>query len=141
PVQAADPAFTDQGPSWTQATRDDFYSRDQGSRMIPLAWLQALKQPNGQPFLEGSLARYGYLPNPARSNGLPAGFTASGAAGLQIVGMTCSACHTRQITANDQAYRIDGGPAVVDFQSLLSDLDTAAGQVLGTGAAFRRFAS
>jgi mono/diheme cytochrome c family protein len=140
-VQAADPVFTDQGPSWTQATRDDFYSRDQGSRMIPLAWLQALKQPNDQPFLEGSLARYGYLPNPASSNGLPVGFTASGAAGLQIVGMSCSACHTRQITANDQTYRIDGGPAIVDFQSLLSDLDTAVGQVLASDAAFGSFAS
>ena len=139
-VRAADPIFTDQGPSWTQATRDDFYTRDQGSRMIPLAWLQALKQSNGQPFLEGSLARYGYLPNPASSNGLPVGFTASGAAGLQIVGMTCSACHTRQITANGQAYRIDGGPAIVDFQSFLSDLDSAVGQVLASDAAFNGFA-
>ena len=140
-VQAADPIFTDQGPSWTQVTRDDFYTRDQGSRMIPLAWLQALKQPNGQPFLEGSLARYGYLPNPASSNGLPVGFTASGAAGLQIVGMTCSACHTRQITANGQAYRIDGGPAIVDFQSFLSDLAAAVGQVLANDATFNSFAS
>lgn len=31
-AQAADPIFTDQGPSWTQTTRDDFYTRDQGSR-------------------------------------------------------------------------------------------------------------
>jgi hypothetical protein len=140
-VQAADPVFTDQGSSWTQVTRDDFYTLDEGSRLIPLSWLQALKQPNGQPFLEGSLARYGYLPNPASSNGLPVGFTASGAASLQIVGMTCSACHTRQITANGHAYRIDGGPAIVDFQSFLSDLDSAVGQVLASDAAFNSFAS
>jgi hypothetical protein len=103
-VQAADPApvFTNQGPNWTQATRDDFYSRDQGSRMIPMAWLKNLKQSNGQPFLADNLARYGYLPNPANHNGLPVGFTASGARGIEIVGMTCSACHTRQITANGQ---------------------------------------
>lgn len=74
---AADPApiFANQGPNWTPATRADFYSRDQGSRMISLAWLQALKQSNGQPFLADNLARYGYLPNPANSNGLPVGFT------------------------------------------------------------------
>src|ERR1700742_2907327 len=65
PVALADPILTDQGPNWTQVTREDFYSRDQGSRMIPLAWLQNLKQANGQPFLDGSLARYGYLPHPA----------------------------------------------------------------------------
>src|ERR1700687_3270708 len=88
--------FADQGTQWTEALRADFYSRDQGSRMIPLAWLQALKQPNGQPFLTDSLARYGYLPNPANSNStrLPIGFAASGPTGSQTVGMTCSACHT-----------------------------------------------
>jgi hypothetical protein len=134
------PIFADQGSAWTSVTRDDFYSRDQGSRMIPLGWLQALKQPNGQPFLADSLARYGYLPNPANSNGLPVGFTASGPAWSQIAGMTCSACHTRQITAEGKTYRIDGGPAIVDFQSLLTDLDTAVGQILATDEAFKVFA-
>jgi hypothetical protein len=109
--------------------------------MIPLAWLQALKQSNGQPFLADNLVRYGYLPNPANSNGLPVGFTASGPSGAQIAGMTCSACHTRQITAQGKTYRIDGGPAIVDFQSFLSDLDTAVGQVLASDAAFNPFAS
>jgi mono/diheme cytochrome c family protein len=140
---SADPApiFVDQGSAWTTVTRDDFYSRDQGSRMIPLGWLQALKQPNGQPFLADSLARYGYLPNPANSNGLPVGFTATGAAWSQIAGMTCSACHTRQITAEGKTYRIDGGPAIVDFQSFLTDLDTAVGQILADDAAFKLFAA
>jgi cytochrome c553 len=135
------PVFTDQGPHWTQVTRDDFYGRDQGSRMIPLAWLQNLKQSNGQPFLADNLARYGYLPNPANNTGLPVGFTASGASGVQIVGMTCSACHTRQITANGAAYRIDGGPAIVDFGSFLTDLDTSVGQVLASDAIFNPFAA
>jgi mono/diheme cytochrome c family protein len=142
-ARAADPVYTDQGGNWTQAARDDFYTRDQGSRMIPLAWLQNLKQANGQPFLDGSLARYGYLPNPGPANpsGLPVGFTASGASGVQIVGMTCSACHTRQITVAGQNYRMDGGPAIVDFQGFLADLDTAVGQVLASDAAFNPFAA
>jgi hypothetical protein len=141
PEASAQPAaeFVNQGSNWTVATRTDFYSRDQGSRMIPLAWLRALKQPNGQPFLADSLARYGYLPN-ANSDGLPVGFTASGPAASRTVGMTCAACHTRQITAEGKAYRIDGGPAIVDFQSLLADLDTAVGQALGSDT-FNSFAS
>ena len=140
---AADPPpiFADQGPDWTQTARTDFYSRDQGARMIPLSWLQALKQPNSQPFLGNSLGRYGYLPNPANSNGLPIGFTASGPAGAQVAGMTCAACHTRQISAEGKAYRIDGGPAIVDFQSFLADLDTAVGRVLASDAAFEPFAA
>ncbi len=134
------PVFMDQGPNWTAETRADFYSRDQGSRMMPLAWLQALKQLDGQPFLADNLARYGYLANPANHNGLPVGFTTSGATGVEIVGMTCSACHTRQITAEGKTYRIDGGPAIVDFQSFLADLDASAGQALASDAAFNQFA-
>jgi hypothetical protein len=142
-VRAADPApvFTDQGANWSQANREDFYSKDQGSRMIPLAWLRNLQQSNGQPFLADNLARYGYLANPANHNGLPVGFTDSGASGIEVVGMTCAACHVRQITANGQTYRIDGGPAIVDFQSLLTDLDTSVGKVLASDAAFNGFAA
>ena len=55
--------------------------------MIPYNWLAALKQPNGQPFLADNLARYGYLTNPANTNGLPVGFTVTGPAGAQIAGM------------------------------------------------------
>ena len=135
------PEFVNQGPNWTAATRADFYSRDQGSRMIPLAWLRALKQPNGQPFLTDSLGRYGYLPNPANSDQLPVGFTASGPTGSRTVGMTCAACHTRQITAEGKSYRIDGGPGIVDFQSFLADLDSAVGRVRGSDAAFNSFAN
>jgi hypothetical protein len=139
---AADPKpiYIDQGRNWTEEARTDFYSRDQGSRMIPLAWLKVLKQPNGQAFLPDGLTRYGYLPNPKSKKGLPVGFTASGVSGAEVVGMTCSACHTRQIIVEDKTYRIDGGPAIVDFQSLLTDLDAAVGQVLASDAAFNGFA-
>jgi mono/diheme cytochrome c family protein len=134
--------FADQGESWTPDLRAEFYSRDQGSKMIPLAWLRALSQANGQRFLSDSLARYGYLPkNPADSDNLPVGFTAPGPAGTQTVGMTCAACHTRQLVADGKAYRIDGGPAFADFQSLLNDLDLAVGAVLSSEAQFAPFAA
>jgi hypothetical protein len=116
------------------------YIQDQGSRIMPLSWLEALKQSDGSPFLADNLNRYGYLTNPANSNGLPVGFTASGPQGSQVVGMSCAACHTRQIFADGKEYRIDGGPAIVDFQSFLLDLDTAVGKVLGDDPAFQAFA-
>jgi hypothetical protein len=139
----AQPIFVNQGPNWNAASRADYYTRDQGSRMIPLAWLKALKQADGQPFLAGELARYGYLPNPdpTNRNRLPVGFMASGPTGLEVVGMTCAACHTRQIMVEGKAYRIDGGPAIVDFQSFLTDLDTAVGEILKNPAAFQPFAA
>ena len=57
PVNPANLRFLDQGPNWTQSTRSDFYSRDQGSRIMPLRWMQALKQPKGDPFMADSLLR------------------------------------------------------------------------------------
>lgn len=131
----------DQGPKWTEATRKDFYSRDQGSKLMPLRWISALKQPSGEPFMVDSLSRYGYLPN-EQSNppGLPVGFTVDSGNGGGTIGITCSACHTRQIEVGGVAYRVDGGPALADFQSFITDLDTAVDKVLTDNAAFADFA-
>jgi len=129
-----------QGIFWTAEARADFYSGDQGSRLIPLHWITALKQPDGSPFMAASLARYGYLPNEGSSPpGLPVGFTVANTTGGETLGITCAACHTRQITVNGTYYRIDGGPGIVDFQSFLSDLDGAVGRVLSTEALFLNF--
>ena len=138
-AQAPDPIFLPAG-EWTPLDRADFYTRDQGSKVIPFAWLQGLKQPNGDPFAE-NLTRYGYLPNPASKERLPVGFMVSGSAGARSLGMNCAACHTRQITVEGRPYRIDGGPAFADFQSFLTDLDTAVGNVLKDDASFRAFAT
>lgn len=135
------PVYVDQGETWTKTARTDFYSRDQGSRLIALSWLQALKQQNGQPFLADGLSRYGYLPNPDSRDNLPVGFHASGPRDFQTVGMTCSACHTRQIRVEGKAYRIDGGPALVDFHAFLRDLDKAVGDVVANDASFKPFAA
>ncbi|MCP3397054.1 MULTISPECIES: hypothetical protein [unclassified Bradyrhizobium] len=55
--------------------------------------------------------------------------------------MTCSACHTRQIEVDGQVYRVDGGPAFVDFYALLSDLDKAVGDVIASDSSFAPFAA
>ncbi|MGO8909113.1 MAG: di-heme-cytochrome C peroxidase [Bradyrhizobium sp.] len=142
-IEAAlgEPIYVDQGPAWTTAARTDFYTRDQGSRLINLAWLQALKGRDGQPFLSDGLSRYGFLPNPGNTANLPIGFHTIGPGGLQIVGTTCSACHTRQLEVDGKTYRIDGGPAFVDFQAFLSDLDKAVGDVIVSDASFAPFAA
>jgi mono/diheme cytochrome c family protein len=135
------PLPIDQGKEWTASAQKDFYSRDQGSRIMPLSWIAALKQPNGEPFMADSLSRYGYLPNKAsHPPGLPVGFTVGSGSNGQEIGMNCSACHTRQIEVNGSLYRIDGGPGIVDFQSFLADLDKAVNTVLTNQQAFTEFA-
>lgn len=134
-------AYVSQGEQWSMATRAAFYAGNQGSTWIPLAWLRAIKAPDGQPFLADQLARYGYLPNPFATNGLPIGFTVNGQPGAEQAGITCAACHTRNIVANGVTYRIDGGPAFTDFQSLLVDTVNGVRQATAPGAAFDDFAA
>ncbi|HEU0100596.1 MAG TPA: di-heme-cytochrome C peroxidase [Allosphingosinicella sp.] len=138
---AAGPVYLHQGSSWTPAARADFYTRDQGSRLIPYAWAKALKAPDGAPFLADGLARYGYLPNPANPNRLPVGFMTGPYGGQTYLAMNCSACHTRQIVVGSTEYRVDGGPALVDFQALLADLDSALAIVLASDSNFAQFAA
>jgi len=130
----------DQGPQWFRNTRAQFYSQDQGSRLMPLRWLAALKQADGTPFLADGLSRYGYLRNNENPlTLLPAGFTTNGPTGNESVGMNCAACHTREIQVDGKSYRIDGGPAIADFQSFLSDLDKAFVRVAKTPQTFKEF--
>jgi len=51
----------DQGPHWTAADRAAFYTRDQGARIIRLAWLKALPAPDGHGSLADGLTRYGWV--------------------------------------------------------------------------------
>ncbi|HSN23883.1 MAG TPA: di-heme-cytochrome C peroxidase, partial [Methylomicrobium sp.] len=65
------------------------------------------------------------------------GFTVNGNA----VGITCSACHTREIEVDGKAYRIDGGPAIADFQAFAADLDSAVDHTLKDQPSFDAFAA
>lgn len=137
---AAPPVITDQGSHWTVSTQEKYYTQDQGSRIMPLKWITALKQENGALFLADSLSRYGYLPNSNNTEtSLPVGFTVAEENGEKVIGMNCSACHTRQIEVSGTAYRIDGGPAITDMQSFLSDLHKAVNTILNNTAAFTEF--
>lgn len=138
----AQTVFVEQGEDWTRDLRDQFYTEDQGARIMPLAWIRALTQPDGKPFLDGTLTRYGYLPMADRDDpDLPVGFTTNGDGADMAIGMTCAACHTRQIDVGGTAYRIDGGPAIVDFQTFLSDLDQAVLAILQDDTSFDTFAA
>ncbi len=138
---SAQTVFVEQGSEWNSFNRSAFYTQDQGSRIMPLAWMRALLLPDGTGFLNDSLTRYGYLANPnSPTSDVPVGFSVAQYQGMPSIGMTCAACHTRQIEVNNTPYRIDGGPGIVDFQSFLADLDTAVALVLSEDANFDVFA-
>jgi hypothetical protein len=131
--------YVDQGSNWPaeNPNRVIFYSQDQGSQLMPIKWFLALKQPGKELLFADSLTHYGYLSNELDpSSKLPIGFSVNNG----FVGMTCAACHTRQIKVDNILYRIDGGPAIVDFQSFTSDLDKAVNSVLTVQNNFDDFA-
>lgn len=129
--------------SWSPAQQAAWYSATQGSRLMPLAWMLALEQPDAaKPFLNpDTIAQWRLLPRPD-SDRLPVGFVVDdnddsnlGVSKLRWfagqsprekwVGLNCSACHTGEITYQGQPLRIDGGPSLFDFQSFVEALDTA----------------
>ena len=60
--------------------------------------------------------------------------------GVETLGQTCSACHTRQIEVDGKAYRIDGGPAIADIGAFWADPDAAVNHILTDSGAFSDFA-
>lgn len=140
PAASADPIKVDQGPQWTEDQQAQFYVLDQGSRLMPMSWFKALRHADGSRFAE-RLSRYGFLANANSVSKLPVGFSSAGASGSEVVGLTCAACHTREIEVEGASYRIDGGPALIDFQSFLSDLDAAVTHAVQDASAFDAFAS
>ncbi len=138
---AANPQRLPQGPSWGETTAQEFYTTSQGSRLIPLAWIQALRASDGKGFMADGLTRYGYLANTTSASPLPVGFVADSTVNGPVLGMTCAACHTREISAGGVTYRIDGGPALADASRFLLDLDDAVGRVTSTDDSFKAFAA
>ena len=128
--------FLDQG--WTAADRNVFTTTAQGSYLMPLPWVGALRRVDvDAPFFADQLARYGYL---STAGALPLGFVADGTAADPQLGMTCAACHTGQLNIKGVAYRIDGGRAGADFQLFLTDLGAAARATTAEAPRFAAFA-
>lgn len=139
----SDPKVGAQG--WTDEQQRWWYEATQGSRLMPLAWMQALEQANSaEPFLSAAhMAQYGFLPRTTATGArLPVGFAIDdnddgnlsfsnldwfeGQGSKEYwIGLNCSACHTAEINYGDRALRVDGGPSLVDFQSFIEAVDAA----------------
>jgi mono/diheme cytochrome c family protein len=146
-VRAQTPTWLQQG--WTPADRNMFYTTSQGSQMMPYDWFMALERPDSETlFRVDGLARFGYLPNPDRTNNpdrLPVGFVkdVDKNDGRQWFGMTCAACHTNQIRFAGRTLQIDGGPTDADMYALIAEIGKSLEQTSAskTDPKFLRFAT
>jgi hypothetical protein len=107
-----------------QATLHRYYFTDQGTRLIPAAWLEALRDANGKKVMDReALHALGFLFDSVRDDrrnpyGWPIGFTISDpktTGGIPIAGLSCAACHTGQVEYKDSAVRIEGGQSMIDL--------------------------
>ena len=143
------PAGTAQG--WDTAHQAAWYNGDQGSRLLPLKWFQALEPSSaGQAGPPGHFADPAYLAQfrilpPHGDAKLPIGFAVDSIDDSRLVntslhwvsgksvkddkvdwvGLNCAACHTGQMTYSGQTVTVDGAPSQFDFQSFVEALDKA----------------
>lgn len=147
-ADAVAPIALEQG--WSEADRKWWSDIDQGSRLIPRAWLEALEQANSTVLFldDANIRRFGYLPRPAPASGgpaLPVGFSVDTQIdeGLSVtrlrwredqgrneawVGLNCAACHTAEISYRGRRMHVQGGPTMADFQGFVEALDSAVRQ-------------
>jgi hypothetical protein len=108
-----------------QPTLEQYHHTDQGTRLVPAAWLAALEMPDGSGKVMSPdvMRRYGFLvDNPARSPrnpyGWPVGWTVSDPAqtdGIAIAGFSCAMCHTGRIDYHGASMIIEGGQSMIDI--------------------------
>ena len=163
---AADPnvIYFDQG--WSEENRQEFYHKEQGTRLIPYEWWVSLEArvldksaspsesrcEDFKPFkADDNVSRYGLIPDSntlKNEDKLPVGFTTSpirdGHEASRIskkwLGFTCAACHTRLMTYYGQKFIADGGPAMLDMNKFTTAMFEALQQTLDVPPAFACFA-
>ena len=143
---APSPRYLNQG--WSSQIRQLFYHTPEGSRMMPYDWFMALESAGGQEMFAATtnLERYGFLKGEVsptlNPGGLPIGFAIDPANVPErgrFVGLTCAACHTTDIDVGGQRVRIDGAPALIDFDRFYADLAATVKKTFFDGATFQRF--
>lgn len=150
--------WLDQG--WPDYMREEFHAMSQGTATIPVPydWFLALERPIltlfGKPPLmrdDEYLSQIGFILNqPSKYNpdGLPVGFARDTVESdpvtgepADLIGFTCSACHSGQFNYNGQAFGVDGAPATTDLDILTLDIAKSIFMTLNVPGRFDRFAN
>ena len=142
--------------NWTPDQRTWFYHSAQGTELLPYKWFMALEQPHIKFFGQvpkfsdtACLTRFGFLPDPVSTKnpeGFPVGFAkgtiidVNTGQSVEVVGLTCAACHTGQLEYRGKGVRIDGGSSSADLASFQTELGYAVAFTDKIPGRFDRFA-
>ncbi len=119
-------AITDSLQGLSGAQRDSLHHLGEGDEFLQVSWLKALTSvATKRPFLE-NIERFGMIADPADRHGLPIGLSALKPTDVgrfgEMVGFSCAACHTGQLTYQGKHFIIEGGAALVDAEGFEREL-------------------
>lgn len=124
--EASQARWLDQG--WTQDEREYWHYKSLGQALAPVSWLKSLERNESTSLLldRAYLEKFGFLfeeKNKHNPHDLPIGFAVApkGSTVQGHVGLSCSACHTSQISYQGKSIRIDGGSTNFDISGFLGE--------------------
>lgn len=146
---------------WSAEEIDFYHHATEGTNLAPLSFVLNLPDPTGEfeHFTDRLVPEYGFVPGKQSTlnpHGLPAGFAIdnrpSKFGDRPYLGITCSACHTRQLTytkldetktGNKRRWiiPIHGGPSMIDMPRFKRDLFDAFFEILKDDKLMRQFAN
>jgi hypothetical protein len=159
-AQRAPDTFLSYSPQgWNEDQRNLWYNSSQGSRLMPLSWMQALERHQDETLFltPENVERYRYLTYTTPSgSALPVGFAEDRQSDRNLrvtklrwlpnqgdqepwVGFTCAACHTNEVAVGERRLRVDGAPGMGDFQSFTEQVDRSLAATRANPAKWARF--
>ncbi len=126
-----------QNQGLTPAELQDWYHLSQGTEVFPYRFLRAIKDfDTGKPFIE-DLDRFGFILDPKSEYGVPIGMSVSDTrdlrfAGVKMIGLNCSACHTAEMTFQNKRVRFDGGTNMLNANAFSDGIKDSIEKTLGS---------
>src|SRR4030095_8516229 len=132
---------------WNDETSQHVWWTSQGSQVVPYDYVMALEEKDSEELFatNAHFERLRYINQPKSAmnpGGLPIGFVKNEVKvdGLDIMGFSCSACHTARWTINGTDVLVEGGPGKGDMQMFFIHLLDSETQTLEQPDKFDRFA-
>lgn len=136
-------------PPLSQADTQAFYHLSEGSELVPLVMLYALKRPGTQQSLYDSLEDFGLIDDPVHANAPKNSFKprigetvarpCDSGLGLVMLGFNCAACHVGTVERGGRSVIIPGAPSLFDIKGFVGALASALRQAVSSPAAFSAF--
>ena len=151
----AKPRVAQLNQGWTEQEVEFYNHASEGTNLAPLDFVLNLRDPENPDakFIDNLSSEYGFIPSEKSDlnpYGLPVGFAIDKRpvkfGDRSYLGVTCAACHTRQLTYHEAdgskwILPVHGGPGLIDFPRFQKDLFNSFLALLDDDALMNKFAT